>query len=362
MRTARRRTIWFIVGVCVLLATVVQPALAQRWSPRQLTATLHGSGSTAVGPLYSVWIQQYKALAPGVTLRYQSIGSGQGIREFTTNQTDWGVSDAALAEGRVVAAVPDALHIPLAIVAVAPTYNLPGVSNLRFSAQSLAGIYLGSVTNWNDPLIAADNPNVALPNTRIVVIYRSDGSGSTAMLTDFLSSASDAWKQQVGSGTSVRWPVGWGVVGNADMATAVSHTPGAIGYIAPQFAAANDLPIAAVRNAAGAYVMPDSRTIAAAAQGASYPDSLVTSIVNAPGQITYPIAGFSYALVRGTSASDETKMAALTDLLYWSLTQGQGQAARQGYGTLPNDLRRLAVAKLRSVTVNGRRVFDGPLP
>jgi phosphate transport system substrate-binding protein len=322
---------------------------------------VRGSGATASGPLYQSWFGLYKNLAPGVTFSYASVGSGQGIREFIGGQTDWGTSEAASAEGRVVAAVPDALHIPLAIGAVVPSYNLPGVTNLRFSATSLAGIYLGTITNWNDPAIAADNINTVLPNTPIVPLYRSDGSGATAILTDFLSSANDSWKQQVGSGTSVRWPTGWGVAGNAAMASAISRTRGALGYLAPGFAIANRLPVSAVLNPAGVYVAPTPQNLAAAADGVEYPDSLVTSIVNAPGANAYPLAGFTYALVRGSSASNVTKMMALTDFLYWSLTQGGGRLAQQGYAPLPNDLRRLAIAQLRAVVVNGRRVFDGPV-
>lgn len=331
------------------------------WAPRPLTASLKGSGATFPNPLYQTWIQVYKGVVPGVTISYQGVGSGQGIRDFIGYLTDFGGTDAAIAGDRVRTEAPDALHVPTVLGSVVPTYNLPGISNLRFSGATLAGIYQGTIKKWNDPAIAADNPGVTLPNTRITPVYRSDGSGTTSIWTDYLSKVSPSWKSAVGSGTTVRWPAGVGAPGNPGVASTVKQTSGAIGYVELIFALANKLPYGAVKNAAGNYVAASLETTTAAAEGIEYPASLTVSITNAPGRNAYPIAGFTYVLIRQSTYTDATKAQALTDFLYWSLTQGQGATARLGYAPLPAELRKLAIGQLRKVTVNGERVFDGPV-
>lgn len=361
VRTKAFRASIILIVLAALVGLAVAPATqAQGWTPRPLTASLRGSGATFPAPLYAAWINAYKQVNPGVTISYQAVGSGQGQRDFIRYLTDFGGSDAALTASRVQAEAPDALHVPTVMGAVVPTYNLPGITNLRFSAETLAGIYLGSIKNWNDPRVAADNPGVSLPGTAITVVYRSDGSGTTSIWTDYLSKVSTDWRSRVGSGNSVRWPVGVGAPGNAGVASTVKNTRGAIGYVEQVFAVANRLPLPAVRNAAGNYVVASLEATSAAADGVQIPANLVLSITNSPNPNAYPIAGFTYLLVRGSTYTDATKAQALTDYIYWSLTEGTGAATRLGYAPLPAGMRVAAINQLRSIRVAGQPVFDGP--
>lgn len=211
--------VFAMVLAVVTLLTLVSPAQAQSWAPRQVQATLKGSGATFPAPLYAAWIDTYKKVVPGASISYQPVGSGQGIRDFIAYLTDFGGTDAAISVSRVQTEAPDTLHIPMVIGAVAPTYNLPGITDLRFNPEILAGIYLGAIRNWNDPRIAAANPGVRLPNQAITVVYHSDSSGTTSIWTDYLSKISGDWRTRVGSGTTVRWPVGVGAPGNPGVAS-----------------------------------------------------------------------------------------------------------------------------------------------
>lgn len=358
-RTTIVRVFAMVLAVVTLL-TLVSPAQAQSWAPRQVQATLKGSGATFPAPLYAAWIDTYKKVVPGVSISYQPVGSGQGIRDFIAYLTDFGGTDAAISVSRVQTEAPDALHIPMVIGAVVPTYNLPGITNLRFNPEILAGIYLGAIRNWNDPRIAAANPGVRLPNQAITVVYRSDGSGTTSIWTDYLSKISTDWRTRVGSGTTVRWPVGVGAPGNPGVASTVKNTRGSIGYVEQVFATANRLPLPPVQNASGNFVAASIEATSAAADGVAIPASLVASITNSPNPNAYPIAGFTYILVRQNTYKDVTKAQALTDFLYWSLTEGAGAATRLGYAPLPASLRVRAIQSLQSITVDGQRVFDGP--
>lgn len=346
--------------IVTLFALLSSTASAQSWAPRQVQATLKGSGATFPLPLYSAWIETYKQIVPGVTISYQGVGSGQGQRDFIRYLTDFGGTDAAIAAERVRTEAPDALHIPMVIGAVVPTYNLPGITNLRFSPETLVGIYLGEIRRWNDPRIAADNPDVRLPDRPITVVYRSDSSGTTSIWTDYLSKVSVDWRNRVGTGTTVRWPVGVGAPGNPGVAGRVRNTPGSIGYVEQVFAVANGLPLPPVKNAAGNYVAASLEATSAAADGVPIPGNLVASITNSPNPNAYPIAGFTWILIRQNTYTDVTKAQALTDFLYWCLTEGTGAATRLGYAPLPASLRVRAIQALQSVTVNGQRVFDGP--
>jgi phosphate transport system substrate-binding protein len=336
-------------------------AVAQEWEPRQLTASLKGSGATFPNPLYQTWIQVYKNVVPGVSITYQGVGSGQGIRDFIGYLTDFGGTDAAISASRVETEAPDALHVPTVLGAVVPIYNVRGNPELRFSPETLAGIYLGSIRTWNHAAIAADNPGVRLPNQSIVVVHRSDGSGTTSIFTDYLSKVNAEWRENVGSGTSVDWPVGIGAPGNPGVASTVLQTAGSIGYVELIFALANGLSYGPVQNASGNYIEASIASVTAAAAGIEYPASLAVSITNPPGPRAYPIAGFTYLLVRQNTYTDANKASALTDFIYWGLTEGQGGAARLGYAPLPDDLRALAIGQLRKVEVNGEKVFDGPV-
>lgn len=359
-RTKAVRACFLLVLLASVFALLSSTTYAQGWTPRPVNASLRGSGATFPAPLYAAWIEAYKRVNPSVTISYQPVGSGQGQRDFIRYLTDFGGTDAALTARRVETEAPDALHVPTVMGSVVPTYNLPGVT-LRFSPESLAGIYLGAIKKWNDPRIAADNPGVTLPNQNITVVYRSDGSGTTSVFTDYLSKVSADWKSRVGSGNSVRWPVGVGAPGNAGVASTVRNTRGSIGYVELVFALANRLPVPQVKNASGNFITPSLETTTAAADGVTLPANLVVSITNSPNPNAYPIAAFTYLLVRGSTYTDLTKAQALTDYIYWSLTDGTGAAARLGYAPLPANVRVKAIEQLRTVTVNGERVFDGPV-
>lgn len=331
------------------------------WAPRQLSATLKGSGASFPNVLYQAWIQVYKQVVPGVTLSYQSVGSGQGISDFIKYLTDFGGTDAAISETRVKTEAPDALHIPMVMGAVVATYNLPGITSLRFSPATLAGIYLGAITRWDHAAIAADNPGVQLPDTDITVVYRSDGSGTTSIWTDYLAKISTDWKSKVGAGTTVSWPVGIGAPGNAGVANTVKQTEGAIGYVELIYALANKLPAAPVKNASGNFIAPSLSSVSDAANGVNYPASLAVSVTNAPAATAYPIAGFTYLLVRANTYTDADKAKALADFIYWGLTEGQGASNRLGYAPLPTEARYLAMKQLYKVTVKGQPIFSGPI-
>jgi phosphate transport system substrate-binding protein len=310
--------------------------------------------------LYATWISVYKTVASGVAITYTPVGSGQGQKDFIGYLTDFGGTDSVVSSATVATQAPDALHVPTVMGAVVPTYNVPGVTNLRFSPETLAGIYLGAIKKWNDPRVVADNPGVSLPSLSITSVHRSDGSGTTSIWTDYLSKISAEWKSKVGSGNSVRWPVGVGAPGNAGVASTVKNTKGGIGYVELVFALANKLPVPQVKNSSGNYITPNLESTSAAADGVVLPESLATSITNSPNANAYPIAAFTYILVRQTTYTDKLKAEALTDFIYWGLTEGTGGALRLGYAPLPASVRVKSINQLRKITVNGEKVFDGP--
>jgi phosphate transport system substrate-binding protein len=352
-----------LATLLVAVAAPARPAAAQNdWSPRQISGvSLRGSGATFPNPLYQVWISVYKLNVPGVTINYQAVGSGQGITDFINYLTDFGGTDSVVPDARIRTEAPDTLHVPTVMGAVVPTYNLQGVTGLRFRPATLAGIFLGQITRWNHPLIAADNPGVALPDRKITVVRRSDASGTTSVFTDYLSKVSNEWNDRVGRGTTVRWPVGVGAPGNAGVAGTVLLTPGAIGYVELTFALANKLPVPSVANASGNFITPTLESVSAAAEGVPIPDDLRVSITNSPNPRAYPIAAFTYILVREQTYTDIPKAQALTDFIYWGLTEGQGATVRLGYAPLPENVRKLAMGQLRKVKASGVLVFNGPI-
>ncbi|MCO5176429.1 MAG: phosphate ABC transporter substrate-binding protein PstS [Thermomicrobiales bacterium] len=334
---------------------------AAGWEPRNVSAGLTGSGASFPDPIYQAWIEQYKSVASDTTINYQSVGSGQGKKDFAGNVTDFGGTDAYMTDEEM-AASPDALHIPTVLGAVTVVYNLDVEQELQFSGETLAAIFLGTVTTWNDPLIAADNPGATLPDTPITVVHRSDGSGTTSIFTDYLSKVSTEWADQVGTGTAVEWPVGIGGEKNPGVTAGVQQTPGAIGYVELIYALANDLPAPAIKNAQGNYIAPSIESTSAAAAGAlaDMPEDLRVSITDPQdGANAYPIAGFTWILIH-SEMTDQAKAEALTDFLYWALTTGEAQAAELHYAPLPEEVRELAIAKLTQVTVNGTAVFEAP--
>jgi phosphate transport system substrate-binding protein len=299
---------------------------------------LTGAGATFPNPIYSKWFDAY-ARETGVRINYQSIGSGGGIRQFTEGTVDFGATDGPMTDQQIAAVQGKVLHVPTVLGAVVATYNLPalGRTALRFDGPTLADIFLGRITQWNDQRIAQLNPRVKLPAEDILVVHRSDGSGTTYIFTDFLAKVSPEWKRQVGQATSVEWPVGLGGKGNEGVTQQVKQSEGAIGYVELIYAQSNDLPVAEIRNAAGAFITPTLKAVSAAAEGATFaPDTdFRVSITNAAGAEAYPIASFTWLLIR-TGDRRTPKDEAIRAFLAWMLEPApQRMAADLHYAPLP---------------------------
>ncbi len=298
-----------------------------------------GAGSTFDYPAFTKWFEAYGKVDPGVQFNYQSIGSGGGIKNLLNQTVDFGASDAPMKDEAMATAPGKILHIPVVIGGEAITYNLPGSPKLKLDGDTLANIYLGNITKWNDPKIAALNPGVSLPDLPIVVVHRSDGSGTTFIFTDYLSSVSPIWADTSGKGTSVKWPaaVGIGAKGNEGVAGQVKQTPGAIGYVELAYAKQNQMTYATLKNAAGNFVDPTLDTVSAAMATAQIPDDFRFSIVNAPGDQAYPIAGASWVLVyqKQKGADHGTKLVAF---LKWAVTDGQKITSTLDYAPLPDSV------------------------
>lgn len=319
--------------------------------------TLTGAGATFPYPIYSRWFSIYSSNNP-VRVNYQSVGSGGGIRQMIEHTVDFGATDAPLTE-EDLARMPGTLSIPTVIGAVVVTYNLPEVtSTLRLDGPTVAAILLGEITNWQDARIGAVNPGVQLPDRAILPVHRSDGSGTTYVFTDFLSAVSPEWTNQVGFGNAVRFPTGLGARGNEGVTGQVRQIPGAIGYVEQVYARQNDLPAAAIMNAAGEFVEPSVEAMTRAALGLgdriSEDNDFRLSIVNASGSGAYPIASWTYLLI--SPHFDECgKAEALIDLIRWSLLEGEGDASALGYAPIAMDIRLRALDALRSVTCGASR-------
>jgi phosphate transport system substrate-binding protein len=312
---------------------------------------IDGAGATFPYPLYSKWFSDYHALHPDVRINYQSIGSGGGIRQLTNGTVFFGATDGPMTEEQMAAAPGKVLHLPTVLGAVVPIYNLPGVSaQLRFSGPVLAEIVLGTVERWNDPKLAALNPGVALPATEIVLVHRSDGSGTTYVFCDYLAKSLPAFREKVGVATSVAWPGGVGGKGNEGVAGLVRQTPGSLGYVELIYAVQNEIPHGAVRNASGAFVAASLASVTAAAAGAaaSMPEDFRVSITDAPGAGAYPIASFTWLLLLEEPA-DRARARAMKEFARWALTDGQSTAEQLGYAPLPPEVARRALAALDRV-------------
>lgn len=358
---------YFVAAIALLLvlaltacsgggATPVQAPGAQGGA--QAANQLTGAGATFPYPLYSKWFDVYEQ-ETSVRVNYQSIGSGGGIRQLIERTVDFGASDAVMSAEQIQqAGGGDVLHIPTVMGAVVATYNVEGIEQgLKLSPETITGMFLGEITKWNDPAIAADNPGVDLPSTDVAVVHRSDGSGTTNIFTDYLSSVSTQWKDRVGVGTSVNWPVGLGAKGNEGVAGQVKQTPGAIGYTELAYAIQNNLSYASIKNQAGQYVVPSAETVTAAAAGAAptMPDDLRVSLVNAPGENSYPIAGFTWLLVR-EEQDDPAKGKAVADLFWWGIHEGQQYAADLLYAPLPEEVVSKAEALIQKISYQGTPV------
>lgn len=321
----------------ILLGLLAVCALALTAPAQSGTVLLNAAGATFPAPIYSKWFDVYHTAHPNVQVNYQAIGSGAGIRQVQAGTVDFGASDGPMTDDQLAQAKVKVLHFPTVLGAVVPTYNIPGLTaSLNFTQKALAGIYLGEITKWNDSEIAKANPGVKLPSDDIVVVHRSDGSGTTYIWTDFLSKASDEWKNKVGKATSVNWPVGLGGKGNEGVSGLVKQTPDSIGYIELIYALQNNIAFGAVQNAAGKFLKADLAGVTAAASGAAkdMPADFRVSITNAPGATAYPISSFTWLLIPA-QIQDAAKRDAIKAFLKWMMTDGQGYNEGLSYATLP---------------------------
>lgn len=318
----------------------------------QAASLINGAGATFPYPLYSKWIAEYQKVAPDTQINYQSIGSGGGIRQFLAGTVDFGASDAPMTEEQMGQSKKPVLHIPTALGAVVLTYNLPGVTGeLKFTPDTIAGIYLGKITKWNDPAIAKSNAGIALPDLAILAVRRSDGSGTTHIFTDYLSKVSSDWKSKVGTGTAVNWPVGLGGKGNEGVTGLVKQTPGSIGYVELIFAETNKLSYASVQNKAGKFVKPTLQNVTAAAAASlkQMPEDFRVSITDAAGAQAYPISGLTYILVYQSLGKEKGEK--LLNFLKWAVTDGQKLTQQLSYAPLPAQLAKKVQAKLSGIKI-----------
>ncbi|MBI4502076.1 MAG: phosphate ABC transporter substrate-binding protein PstS [Gemmatimonadetes bacterium] len=339
-----------------LLALAALATIACRRA--EVGVRLNGAGATFPNLIYQKWILTYNQEFKDAQLNYQSIGSGGGIRQFSDRTVDFGGTDAPMTDSAIAAIKGDVLHIPTVLGADVAVYNLPQVSvALKFTPAILADIFLGKLTKWNDPRIASVNPDVKLPGSDIVVAHRSDGSGTTFIWTDYLSKVSPEWLQKVGRGTTVNWPVGLGGKGNEGVAATVSQTPGSIGYVELGYALLNKMAVGQVQNKAGTFVSPTIESTTAAASGAMKtmgPDTdFRVSITNPDGPDAYPIASFTWLLVR-KNYDDGAKGGTLVRFVWWALTEGQSEAPPLGYAPLPKEMLPWIEARLKTVQAGGK--------
>jgi phosphate transport system substrate-binding protein len=299
--------------------------------------------------MYSKWFSEYHKTHSDVQINYQSIGSGGGIRQVLAGTVDFGASDGPMSDEQLSQTKTKILHIPTVLGSVVPAYNVPGVSGeIKFTPQALAGIFLGKITSWNDPALAKENPGLNLPGQPIVVVHRSDGSGTTFIFTDYLSKVSSEWQSSVGKGTSVKWPLGLGNKGNEGVAGMIRQLPGSIGYIELIYAVQNKIPYGVVKNAAGAYVKASlESTTAAAASVKSMPADFRVSITNAPGKDAYPISSFTWLLIPVQSKDNKGKI--LSDFLNWMVDEGQKMTSDLTYAPLPQNVAEKVKAAIKEV-------------
>ena len=324
-------------------------------APAEAQMLMNGAGATFPYPIYSKWFDEYTKVDPEVRFNYQSIGSGGGIRQITERTVDFGATDGPMTDEQLKKAPGELFHIPTVQGAVVATYNLPGQPKLNFTGQVLAEIFLGKITQWSDERIKSLNPSVNLPNQPIVVVHRSDGSGTTYIWVDYLSKVSSEWAQKVGKGTSVNWPVGLGGKGNEGVAGQVKNTPGALGYVELAYAITNKLPTGAVKNQAGKFVEAtiESTTAAAAGAAGNMPDDFRVSLTNAPGDQAYPIASFTWLLVYRDQAN-EAKGKALVKFLWWAIHDGQKYPGALLYAPLPAPVVKQLEARIKQITFSGK--------
>jgi phosphate transport system substrate-binding protein len=329
-----------IAGLLVALLLLAGAGIVLADNP----LTINGAGASFPYPIYSKWFDDYHKKNSNNQINYQSIGSGGGIKQVTEGTVDFGASDGPMNDDQLKAFRDkhgfDILHFPTVLGADVPAYNIPGVSaELTFTSDAIAGIFLGKITKWNDPAIAGANKGVNLPGNDIVVVHRSDGSGTSYIWTDYLSKVSDEWKNKVGKGTSVNWPVGLGGKGNEGVAGLVKQTPNSFGYVELIYAIQNNMPYGKVKNASGNVVKADLASVTAAAAGAAkdMPDDFRVSITNAPGKNAYPISSFTWLLIP-EKFSDAAKRDAIKGFINWMLVDGQNEVEALSYAKLPKEV------------------------
>lgn len=333
------------IGLSILLPTIVYPKNVE----------ILGAGASFPYPLYTKMFDVYYQ-STGVKVNYQSIGSGGGQRQLLAKAVDFGGSDAFMTDEQLKNAPGEILHIPICLGAVVPTYNLPGNPELRFTPDILVDIFLGKIKKWNDPRIAKINPSVKLPNLDIIVVHRSDGSGTTFIWVDYLSKVSKEWEEKVGRGTSVNWPVGLGGKGNEGVSGLVKQTPGSIGYVELIYAIQNNLPFGIVKNKKGNFIKPSLKSVSIAAN-VDLPDDTRASITDTDAEKGYPISGFTWILVykeQNYDGRSEDRTKALVKLLWWMIHEGQKYTKPLHYAPLPESALKKAEKLVKSITYNGK--------
>ena len=336
-----KKLILFLLGSVGLLALQTE-ASAQ--------LLINGAGATFPYPIYSKWFDEYARVDPSVRFNYQSIGSGGGQKQISAQTVDFGASDGPMSDENLAKAPGKILHIPTVAGADVITYNLPGNPKLKLDGETIVSIFLGNVAKWNDPKIAALNPGVELPDIGIIPVHRSDGSGTSFIFTDYLSSVSPVWADSVGKGTSVKWPasIGIGSKGNEGVAGQVKQLSGAVGYVELIYAKQNQMPYADIKNAAGNFVTPSLDSVTAALATAKIPDDFRFSMVNASGDKTYPIAGTTWLLVY-EKQKDAVKGKKLVEFLNWALTKGEGMASSLDYASLPENVQQRVLERIKTI-------------
>jgi phosphate transport system substrate-binding protein len=325
--------------VCVLLA---MPVVGQ--------TTLNGAGATFPYPIYSKWFSEYHKAHPEVQINYQSIGSGGGIRQVTAGTVDFGASDMPMTDKQLQEYKGKILNLPTVLGAVVPAYNVPGVTGeVKFTPEALAGIFLGKVSKWNDKAITAANPGINFPDSNIIVVHRSDGSGTSFIWTDYLSKVSPEWKSSVGSDTSVKWPMGMGGKGNEGVAGMIRQLQGSIGYVELIYALQNNIPYGSVKNSSGAFVKASLESVTAAAAAApKMPADFRVSITNSPGKDAYPISSFTWMLIPAQS-KNAANGKILSDFLNWMVTDGQKMTSVLAYAPLPESVAAKEIEAIKQV-------------
>jgi phosphate transport system substrate-binding protein len=328
-----------------ILATVLLTGVTATASAQMM---INGAGATFPYPIYSKWFDEYAKVDPSVRFNYQSIGSGGGQKQILAQTVDFGASDGPMSDDNLTKAPGKILHIPTVAGAVVLTYNLAGSPSLKLDGDTIAGIYLGQIKKWNDPKLAALNSGAKLPDQDIVVVHRSDGSGTTFIFTDYLSKVSSEWKQKAGNNTSVNWPTGIGGKGNEGVSGQVKQTPGAIGYVELIYAIQNKMPYAEVKNSAGQFMKPTINSVTAALATAEIPDDFRFSMTNAPGKDAYPICGATWLLVY-EQQKDPAKGKKLVEFLKWAAKDGEKMAKELDYAPLPETVQERVLKRINEI-------------